>query len=135
MTQHAQPPEIVSADPHQPELPGPARALQWVGMFLAAGAFLVHLQANYLVVLYVCGTTLGRVPVYATNLIAIAIAAVGLWAALVTWRRGRSNDPGDGDGALPRTRLLGALGLGMSALFILLLVAQLVASLVVPTCH
>jgi hypothetical protein len=125
----------VSKDPHQPELAGPAPVLQWLGMFLAPATFFVHLQAGYLLVLYVCGTTLSNALVYAANLAALVVALVGCWAAVTTWRRAGGSEPGDGVGAIPRSRMLGAVGMGMSALLTLLLFAQFVAALVAPTCE
>lgn len=70
-----------------------------------------------------------------------AIAAVSLllvaWCGKLSWsewqRVGREM-PGEGGGAVPRARLLAAVGLGLNALAILLIVAQTVPDLMLGAC-
>ncbi|HYC53080.1 MAG TPA: hypothetical protein VEB19_18390 [Gemmatimonadaceae bacterium] len=127
-------PDDISDNPHQPELAGPAPVLQWAGMFLSPAALLLHLQVNYLLVLYICGTTIGRGPVYAAGFIALLLSAVGCLAAWLTWTRAGQGPPGNDSGALPRTRMLGVVGLGVSGITFLVLVAQVIAAFVGVTC-
>jgi hypothetical protein len=131
---HPLPPDV-SDNPHQPELAGPAPVLQWAGMFLSPVALLLHMQGNYLLVLYICGTALGRGVVYAAGFVALALSALGCLAAWVTWARGGHGAPGNDTGALPRTRMLGVVGLGVSAIAFLVLVAQVIAAFVGVTCE
>jgi hypothetical protein len=128
-------PDDVSDNPHQPELKGPAPITQWLAMFLAPAVFLVHLQANYLLVMYACGTDLGMALVHATAVLAILIGAAGCWAGWLAWRRAGGVESDDGIGAIPRTRMMGVVGLGVSALLVLILIAQLVASVITPPCE
>ncbi len=128
-------PHDISDNPHQPELAGPAPKLQWIGMFLSPAALLLHMQVNYLLVLYICGTSIGRGPVYAAGFIALALSATGCVAAWFTWTRGGHGPPGSDSGPYPRTRMLGAVGLGVSAIAFLVLVAQVMAAVIGVTCE
>ena len=108
-----------------------APVLQWIGVFLAPAAFFTHLQLNYVVVPWSC-TTHRRIWVHVVSLIAVALALAGTWAAVRVHRR---TTDASGSSAIPRTRFLGVVGLLMSGVFSLLLVAQLVAGLVISPCQ
>jgi hypothetical protein len=82
-----------------------------------------------------CGRDGGRLLVHLAALIAVAVAAAGVWAAWLTWVRAGGQKPGDGGEPVSRTRLLAASGLGVSALLVLILLAQFVAGFVVPRCQ
>lgn len=114
---------------------GPAPVTQWLGLFLAPAAFFVHLQVGYLLVLRDCGRDGGQVLVHLAALAAVLLAAAGLWAAWVTWVRAGGEKPGDDGGPAPRTRLIAATGLGVSAVFVLILATQLVAGFIVHRCQ
>lgn len=128
-------PHDASTDPRQPEVAGPASRLQWVGLFLSPLVFALHFQLNYLLVLWVCGNDVGTLVIHLTSLIALALSVAGGWAAWVTWKRGREETPSDGEGVLPRTRLLGVLGIGMSGVLTLILLMQLISGFVPPQCQ
>lgn len=114
---------------------GPAPIAQWVGLLLAPLVFTVHLQTAYVLVQWACRRAAGMLPVHVAGAIAVALAAVGLWAAWIAWTRAGAEGPGDEGGPVARTRLLAATGLGMSGLLVLLLAAQLAAGFVVPACQ
>jgi hypothetical protein len=120
---------------HPGQRTGPAPLLQWLGLGLAPAAFFAHLQGNYILVYSSCNRDAGRVVVHLAALAAVAVAALGLWCAWLAWVRSGADGPGERSGAVPRTRLLAASGLGVSALAALVLLAQLVASFVVPMCQ
>jgi hypothetical protein len=128
-------PHDASQHPHQPEVAGPAPKAQWVGLFLAPAAFAVHFQLNYLLVMWVCGNDVGTFVIHFTSAVALGLSLLGGWVAYVTWRRAGAEAESDGEGVLPRTRLLGSLGMGLSAVLSLILLAQLVSGFVPPRCQ
>jgi hypothetical protein len=128
-------PRDASTNPEQPELGGPASKLQWVGLFLAPLVFAVHFQLNYLLVMWVCGNDVGTFVIHATSVIALALSLAGGRAAWITWKRGGDETPSDGEGVLPRTRLLGVLGMGMSGILTLILLMQFISGFVPPRCQ
>ena len=112
----------------------PAPVAQWVGMFLAPAAFAAHLQISYVLVRWACLRD-ADVWVHVVDLGAIALSAVGTWAAWRAWERAGRVDPGEEGGPLPRTRFLGVTGLGFSAMITLVLIAQWVAAFFISTCQ
>ena len=107
---------------------------QWIGFFLPPAVFFAHLQLNYVLVPWAC-TTHQRIWVHLTSLAAVLLA---LWGTLAAWRvhaRSASDERNDDAGAVPRTRFLGVVGLCMGSVFVLLLVAQLVTTIVISPCE
>jgi hypothetical protein len=111
-----------------------APLLQWIGFFLAPAAFFAHMQIGYVVVPWACATH-GDAWMHVIGLAALALAATGMLAAWRTWMRAGRDVPGESGGALPRTRFLGAIGLGMSAIITLVIFAQWIASFFISTCQ
>ena len=125
------------ATPHdyRGHVAGPAPVAQWLGLGLAPAAFVAHLQGAYLLVLADCGRDGGFGWVQLSGLLAIVIAGLGVYAAWLTWARAGREQPRDDGGPVPRTRFMGLVGLGVSGLTTLILVAQLVSGFVVPRCQ
>jgi hypothetical protein len=121
-----------------PRLVGPfeerAPALQWIGLLLAPAAFFAHLQIGYLLVPWACVRD-GRLWVHLLGALAIAMALAGVWAAWTTHARSDNAQPNDDPGAVPRTRFMGTVGLCMSGVFVLLLVAQWAAGFIISPCQ
>lgn len=103
--------------------PGPAPRAQWLGLFLAPAAFFAHLQVRYVLVPWACATN-GQLWIHVVGVLALVIAVLGAFAA---WRTVKSADrekPGHAGGAIPRTHMLGVMGLGISLMFVLVLLGQ-----------
>jgi hypothetical protein len=111
-----------------------APVLQWVGLFLAPATFFAHLQIGYVLVPWSCTRHLD-VWIHVVNLLAIALAVVGTGAAWHVHARAESAANNDDAGTVPRTRFLGVIGLGMSAMFVLLLVAQAIEAISLSPCQ
>ena len=119
-------------------LPGskvePAPVLEWVGLLLPAVTFFAHLQIGYVLIPYAC-TTHQDIWVHVVGILAVVLSLVGNIAVWRTWMRAGREIPGEGPGTLPRTRFLGAVGLGMGAIFTLILIAQWIAAWFIGTCQ
>jgi len=113
---------------------GPAPRAQWVGFFLAPAAFFAHLQVRYVLVPWAC-VRHGEAWIHVVGAISVALAALGAYAAWHTWQGAGREAPGEAGGAVPRTRLLGVVGLGMSLMFTLLLLGQWLTAFFLSACQ
>ena len=113
---------------------GPAPRAQWIGLFLAPAVFFAHLQITYVLVPWACVRD-GEAWIHLAGALSVALAALGAYVALLTWQRAGREDPGEARGAVPRTRLLGVLGLGLSLMFALLLLGQWVTAFFLSACQ
>jgi hypothetical protein len=111
-----------------------APVLQWIGLLLPAATFFAHLQVAYLLVPWAC-TTHQVVWVHVAGIASVVLAAYGTLAAWRSWMRAGREYPGEDGGVLPRTRFLGATGVGMGAIFTLILVAQWIAAFFIGVCQ
>jgi len=111
-----------------------APLLQWVGMFLPAATFFTHLEVGYVLIPWSC-VVRDALWVHVAGVASVVLAGIGTFAAWRTWMRAGRDEPGEGPGALPRTRFLGAVGLGMGAIFTLILFMQWIAALFIGTCQ
>ncbi len=112
----------------------PAPVLQWIGLLLPAATFFAHLQIGYVLVPWACAAK-QDVWVHVAGVAAVGVAALGTLAAWRSWVRAGGDDPGESGGAVPRTRFLGATGVGMGLIFTLILIAQWVAAFFIGTCQ
>lgn len=108
--------------------------LQWIGLLLPAATFFAHLQIGYVLVPWAC-TTHQDIWVHVAGIASVCVAAGGTVAAWRTWMRGGREHPGEGEGTLPRTRFLGATGVGMGSIFTLVLFAQWIAAFFIGVCQ
>jgi len=113
---------------------GAGPGVLWAGVLAGPSAALAQLQANYALVLWVCGT--GRT--WSLHAISVAALLVAVGAGLLSWRSwrmaGASWDDG-GAGVLPRSRFMAAVGMLVSAHSALVIIAQWVAVFVYSACQ
>jgi len=115
---------------------GRGLAEQWVGLLLAPAAFFVHLQIAYVLVPWAClHRPEGDVWLHVTGIASVVLAAVGTWVAWRVWDRDGRDASDDGGGVPSRARFLALTGLGMSAVFVLLLAAQWAAAFFISPCQ
>jgi hypothetical protein len=114
--------------------PGPAPRAQWVGLFLAPAAFFTHLQVRYVLVPWACATN-GQLWIHVVDALALAIAMLGAFVAWRTWQSAGREKPGEAGGAVPRTRMLGVVGFGMSLMFALVLLGQWTGAFFLSACQ
>lgn len=95
----------------------------WAGVLAGPLATLTQLQVNYALVLWACGA--GRV--WALHLVALLALVVSVAAGLLSWRNRRRAGGGwesEGAGVVPRSRFMAVVGILISALAALVVVAQ-----------
>jgi hypothetical protein len=112
--------------------PGGILAL-WAGLLVAPVAWLTQMQVAYMVVTLDCSA--GTAPLHVTTVVALVAAAAGGYVAWLEWRRAGPAWPGEGAGAVSRSRFMAALGLLTSAMFFVVILAQGVATFILDPCQ
>lgn len=106
----------------------------WAGILAGPMAALVQLQANYALVLWVCGSG-GAWALHAVSLAALLIAAGAGLLSWRNWQRAGADWDDGGAGVLPRSRFMSAVGMFVSAHSALVVIAQWVAVFVYSACQ
>ena len=114
--------------------PPPTGGTIWAGVFAGPLAWFASQQASYALVPWAChgGPLLA---IHLTNLVALAVVALAGALAWRDWRRA-GNDVSD-EGAPPegRARFLGLVGLTLSGLFGLVILAQTIGAFFFGPCQ
>jgi hypothetical protein len=106
----------------------------WGGILIPAFAWAIQMQASYLLVQPACMS--GRN--LSLHLVTVAALLITAGAGLVAWRRWQEagrREPDEAAGARPRSRFMAVLGLFMSAMFFVVILAQGIASFVLHPCQ
>ncbi|HEX8211558.1 MAG TPA: hypothetical protein VF584_15405 [Longimicrobium sp.] len=112
---------------------GRAIAALWFAVLAGPVAWMLGLNVQYSLVRLECENG-GVLPLHLVSLATFAIAAAGGVVAWREWRRAGGVWPGEGPGAIPRSRFMAAMGLLGSPLFALAILAQWVASWFLNPC-
>lgn len=109
------------------------RAL-WVGLLLAPGAFLINLEVAYALVPTACSSRT-ELPVHLVHLACLLLTLYGLLTAWRCWTATGATWPGEDGDPLARSRFMAGIGLMVSAMFLLVIVAQWIPSFVLDPCQ
>ncbi|HEU4594259.1 MAG TPA: hypothetical protein VFS10_03740 [Pyrinomonadaceae bacterium] len=113
---------------------GAAPAALWAGVLAGPLAALTQLQVNYALVLWACGA--GRE--WALHLVALLALVVTVGAGLLSgrnWRRAGGSWEDEGAGIIPRSSFMAAVGVLISVLTALVVVAQWLPIFVYGPCE
>jgi hypothetical protein len=102
----------------------------WAGLFGGAAGWALHHQVGSASNFARCTVADGRLDL-ATGLLAAAIVVVSGWLSWAAWRSGGGRSPTSHEAA---GRFLPAVSLMAAALFLLTILTQVVAGLIVPAC-
>ena len=105
----------------------------WFSVLIGPIAWAGGLNAGYSLVLVACGRGT-MLPLHLVSLATLALAILGAAVGWREWRRAGLEIPGEGPGAIPRSRFMAALGLIGSIYFALVILAQWVGSLMIHPC-
>ncbi len=106
----------------------------WLGLLAAPLAWFVNQLLSYSLVLWACST--GRQ--YTLHLVTLAmllLAAAGGVIAWRAWRQAGREWHNEAGGVLPRSRFMAALGILLSSLFFLVILAQGIPSFILHACE
>lgn len=102
--------------------------LLWIAVLGSASVWFLQLQTSYSLVLYACAN--GAVwSLHAVSLLFLVLAAIPGWIAWQHWRRGDRQSAGAG-----RERFMALLGLLLTGLFLILIIAQAIPSFFFDPC-
>jgi protein-S-isoprenylcysteine O-methyltransferase Ste14 len=106
----------------------------WAGVLLAPMAFLSNLQVNYTLTQMLCpgGRT---VLLHMATILFMLITAGGCLIAWRTWQRAGKEWPDESEDKRTRNRFLGIVGLMISALSFLIIVAQWIPQFIFNPCQ
>jgi hypothetical protein len=109
------------------------RAL-WAGLLLPPIAFLLDLETAYALVPTACSSR-NELPIHLAHILCLLLTLFGGLTAWRWWRLRGATWPGEEGGALARSRFMAGLGLLLSGLFALLIVAMWIPSFVLDPCQ
>jgi hypothetical protein len=111
---------------------GPASL--WAGVLGAPAAWAVQMELYYLLVPWACRTG-HRWPLFVVPIVFVVLAALGGLLSWRDWERSGRGSPDTSDGGpVARTWFLGMLGVMVSALFCMLILAQWIAAFFISPC-
>lgn len=105
----------------------------WGGLLVAPIAWILHQQASYLLVYHACPSR-NTILFHIITAALLLIAAVGAYLAWKTWNDSGNGWADEGDSAADINRFLALVGLMMSGLFLLVILAQWIPTLLVDPC-
>lgn len=106
----------------------------WVGLLLAPIAFLIDLEVAYALVPPACSSR-NALPVHLVHLACLLLALYGLSTAWRSWKLTGATWPGQQGDPLSRSRFMAAIGLLVSAMFALVIVAIWIPSFILDPCQ
>ena len=119
---------------HRHTTSGRALLALWTGVLGAPLVFLAHLQLAYMLVPVDCRLD-SRLLAHAASVLGILLAAGGGIVALRIWRRHDEEWPDSSASVSTRDRFLGAMGVVLSALVVLTLIAQWIPIFFIGSCR
>lgn len=105
----------------------------WIPILITPLIALLQISANYALVPLACEKQ-QHAPIHWVAAISLLAVAAGVWMAWSVWREAGVHSPGDWGDPLSRRRFLAVVGLSVSALMALTIVAQWLTAAFVPPC-
>ena len=106
----------------------------WTGVLLAPFAFLSNLQISYMLVLWACAS--GQVLwLHVVSALWLLVALFGAFIAWRNWGRAGREWRSEGGSSVARSRFMAIVGLLMSVLFGLIILAQWIADFIIDPCQ
>ena len=124
----------MTVDPRTDVPDAPEIGALWAGLLLPPSAFLLNLEVAYALVPTACAAQNG-VLTHLVHLVCLLLTAAGGFFALRSWRSCGGIWPGEEGGRVGRSRFMAGLGLLLSAMFLLVIVAQWIPSFVLSPCQ
>ena len=106
----------------------------WIGILGGPLIWLSILQIQFMLVPWACGA--GWTPaLHVTSVLALALAAAAIWIAHRCWIRTGREWPGEEDGSLERSRMMAVVGMLVSSLSFLVILAQWITNILMNPCQ
>lgn len=109
-------------------------AALWTGVLAGPIVWLLSFEANFALAPWAC-TFDAKLALYIISVIALLLAAASGLLAWRQWKELGQEWPGEGGGALPRSRIMAIGGVLLSAMFFLVILAQSIPEVVLGACQ
>lgn len=106
----------------------------WIGVLLAPFAFLLNLEISYALVPWACSTGQLFWP-HVASCGSLLLALLGAFTAWRNWQKTGREWQSETGSARARSRFMAILGLLMSGLFSLVILAQWIANFIIDPCQ
>lgn len=106
----------------------------WTGILAGPIVWLVSFEATFALVPWAC-LFQAKLALYIVRILALALAAGSGVLAWRQWSDLGKQQPGEGAGALPRSRIMALGGVLLSSLFFIIILAQAIPELVLRACE
>ena len=105
----------------------------WLGLLGGPAVWLLQFQTNYSLV----GLTCNHGGAWVSHVVSVVALVLTAGAGLLSWSKWREAGgvPGEGEGVVPRSRFMSALGVLISATFFVVILAQWIAHWVLGPCQ
>jgi hypothetical protein len=105
----------------------------WTGLLAGPIVWLISFEANFALSSWAC-VTQGKAALYAVSVLALLLSAGSGLLAWREWGELGKEPPGDGEGAMPRSRMMAMGGVLLSTLFCLVILAQAIPEVILKAC-
>jgi len=106
----------------------------WTGVLGGPIVWLLSFEANFALAPWAC-TFDAKLALYIVSVVALVLAAASGLLAWRQWKELGQEWPGEGDGALPRSRIMAIGGVLLSAMFFLVILAQALPEIILGACQ
>ncbi len=106
----------------------------WTGILAGPIVWLISFEANFALAPWAC-VFQAKIALYIVSIVALAIAAASGILAWRQWSALGREWPGPGGAGLPRGRIMAIGGVLLSAMFFLVILAQVIPELVLAPCE
>lgn len=106
----------------------------WMGVLLAPFSFLLNLQVSYALVPWACSAG-HPFWLHLASAGTFLLAMLGAFTAWRNWQKTGRESQSEGGTPLARSRFMAIIGLMMSALFSLIILAQWIADFILDPCQ
>jgi len=106
----------------------------WSGLLVAPFAFLLNLQVSYMLVPFVCAT--GRIVwLHLAACCSLILGAFGMFISWRNWQKSGREWQSEAGSITARSRFMAVMGLLMSILFCIAILAQWIANFIIGPCQ
>jgi hypothetical protein len=106
----------------------------WTGILAGPIVWLVSFEATFALVPWAC-LFQAKLALYIVRILALALAAGSGLLAWRQWNELGREQPGEGAGALPRSRIMALGGVLLSSLFFIVILAQAIPEVILRPCE
>ena len=106
----------------------------WAGLLIAPLVFLLHLEVNYMIVTQLCQSE-HKIVSHLVTIVSLLFASLGGFIAWRNWLASGHRWPGEEANVTERSSFMAVVGLLLSALVLLALIAQWIPQFIYDPCH